>query len=97
MYPSSASLPEVLLSQVASYVQDEIQTVDPQCFRSATQIQAQFRAWLVRTYGDPDNFAVCIRCGESGRVCNSIVPDNLCPPCRDYVRGVTVHDWCRWT
>ena len=91
MQPSITSLPDVLISQVASYVQDEIQTVDPRCFRSATRIQAQFRAWLIRTHGNPADYAVCSRCGESDGT--DLAGIDMCQACTEYFFEVMANGW----
>ena len=48
MHPSLASLPDVLLSLVASYLQDEVDAADPKCFKSARRLQALCRGALAR-------------------------------------------------
>jgi len=95
MQSPSSSLPEVLLSQVASYIQDEIQPVDPMCFRAATRIQAQYRAWLVRTYGYTDLFAypVCSRCGAADGT--YMFSTDMCRPCTEYFDAVVACEWGR--
>ena len=52
MQPSITSLPDVLLSLVASYIQDDVDAADPECFRSARRLQALCRGTLARLRGN---------------------------------------------
>ena len=86
MQQSLTHLPDVLLSQVSSYLRDEVDAADPRCFRSATRIQAQFRAWLIRTHGNPADYAACTRCGDQlfATPNSHCLPTDMCAACDEY-------------
>ena len=56
--------PQEINSYIAGFIADEVRATDPQCYRAARGLQAAWRGWLIRTHGDPADYAVCDRCGE---------------------------------
>ena len=50
-------LPQEICTQIAAFMADDLQAVDPKCYRASRTVQAAYRGWRSRR-------PVCYACGQ---------------------------------
>ena len=53
--------PQEIRTQIAAYMADDLQAVDPQCYRACRTVQAAYRGWRSRRWP-------CAACGHGTAV-----------------------------